>query len=108
MVWEHKSRVLVMLCGLKEDGKVNHIAGSVASFRVNANDQESCYQYWPAAVDSSTVYGRFKVKLTAEEKCDDFIVRKFQIGEDSPYLIPVGVNNSICALNAIVVDIGYT
>ena len=60
-------------------------------FRVNANDQESCYQYWPAAVDSSTVYGRFKVKFTAEEKCDDFIVRKFQIGEDTPYLIPVGV-----------------
>ena len=23
MIWEHKSRVLVMLCGLKEDGKVN-------------------------------------------------------------------------------------
>lgn len=64
---------------------------NVALFRVNANNQESCYQYWPAAVDSSTVYGRFKVKLTAEEKCDDFIVRKFQIGEDTPYLIPVGV-----------------
>ena len=34
MVWEHKSRVLVMLCGLKEDGKVNQLLLSVALFRV--------------------------------------------------------------------------
>ena len=72
-------------------------------------NQESCYQYWPTEVDSSAVYGRFKVKLTSEDKCDEFIVRKFQIGEDTPYLVPVGVTNStfehelLCMVNA-----GYT
>ena len=44
------------------------------------------------------MYGRFKVKLTSEEKCDEFIVRKFQIGEDTPYLIPVGVTSFILCI----------
>lgn len=40
-------------------------------------------------MDSSEVYGRLKVKYTSEENHEDFTVRKFQIGEDTPYLIPV-------------------
>ena len=29
------------------------------------------------------------MKYTSEENHEDFTVRKFQIGEDTPYLIPV-------------------
>ena len=62
---------------------------------INIINQESCHEYWPGVVDSSAVYGRFKVKLTAEERSEEFIIRKFQIGEDTPYLIPVSVTNPI-------------
>lgn len=70
MVWEQKNRVLVMLCNLEE------------------NDQITSHKYWPDGVDRTTTYGKFKVKMIDENIGNQFIVRKFEIGEDSPYMAP--------------------
>lgn len=40
------------------------------------------------------IYGKFKVKMLDEIEGDKFTVRKFEMGEDSPYMAPV----SVCSL----------
>lgn len=51
--------------------------------------QKCCHKYWPEGVDRTSVYGKFKVKMIKEEEGDKFIVRKFEVGEDTPYMAPV-------------------
>lgn len=55
------------------------------------NIQESCHKYWPDGVDRTCVYGKFKVKMIQEEEGEKFVVRKFEMGEDSPYMAPVSI-----------------
>ena len=35
------------------------------------------------------MYGKLKVKLLQEEEGENIVVRKFELGEDSPYMAPV-------------------
>ena len=60
-------------------------------------DQEICPSYWPTEVNDSAAYGKLKVKLISEELESDLTIRKFEIGADSPYLVPVSAR--ICMLN---------
>lgn len=70
MVWEQKNHVIVMLCNLEE------------------NNEKVCHKYWPNGVDRTIVYGKFKVKMLEENEGEEFTVRKFEMGEDSPYMAP--------------------
>ena len=49
--------------------------------------QEGCCQYWPKERGVAVSYGRFKVKMVYEDACGDYTVRKFELGEESPYVM---------------------
>ena len=40
-------------------------------------------------MDRTSIYGKFKVKMLEEKEEGEFTVRKFEMGEDSPYMAPV-------------------
>ena len=67
MMWEFKSKVMVMLCNLNEEG------------------QDACYPYWPAKVEQTIKYGKVLVTLTSQnsDDSDDYAIRKFTIQEES-------------------------
>lgn len=90
MVWEQKNRVIVMLCNLEEEDEVRKVMAIKCMLRMNVV-QESCCRYWPEQLDRVCVYGKYKVKMIHEEEDDseNFTVRKFEMGEDSPYMAPV-------------------
>ena len=64
MMWEFKSKVMVMLCNLNEEG------------------QEACHPYWPEEEGGSGRYGKIMVTLQAEASYGDFCTRKFFIHDE--------------------------
>ena len=61
MMWEFKSKVMVMLCNVNEEG------------------QEACHPYWPEKEGESGKYGKIMVTLQSEASYGDFCTRKFFI-----------------------------
>ena len=63
MVWEFKSRVIVMLCHLTEEG----------------HESSSCY--WPTEEGAAVTYGSISVTLESQLLYDGYEVRTFNIRE---------------------------
>ncbi|XP_078317103.1 receptor-type tyrosine-protein phosphatase kappa-like isoform X4 [Crassostrea virginica] len=63
MVWEEKSRTVIMLTNPTETGK------------------KKCEQYWPDPTETKE-YARIKVKLVSVESHPDFSIRTFHIQKD--------------------------
>ena len=42
--------------------------------------------YWPKAIDEKCVYGMIEVKLVSETQETDFVVRKFELSQESNYI----------------------
>ena len=61
MVWSFKSRSLIQLCNIEENGK------------------EVCHKYWPINEGEKIVYGPFDVTLQSETNSEDYVVRKFRV-----------------------------
>jgi protein tyrosine phosphatase len=67
MMWEFKSRAIVMLCQLTE------------------NEQEVSYQYWPTQQGAKQMCGKNSVTLVSEEEMSEapeVKIRKFEITDD--------------------------
>ena len=64
MLYEFKSRTLVMLCNMNEDGG------------------EASYPFFPSKEEEAVKYGKMLVTLQSKASYTDFIVRKFSIQED--------------------------
>lgn len=64
MLYEFKSRTLVMLCNMNE------------------NHGEAAHPYFPGREEEAIKYGRMLVTLQSKASYNDFIVRKFTIQED--------------------------
>ena len=64
MLYEFKSRTLVMLCNMNEEGG------------------EACYPYFPSKEEEAVKYGKMLVTLQSKASYTDFIVRKFSMQED--------------------------
>ena len=64
MVWEFKSRNVVMLCRNVEEG------------------EEKCYMFWPTRENEPVEYGKLKVTLQVEIPGDEFITRKIHVCND--------------------------
>ena len=64
MLWEFKSKTVVMLCNSEEEG------------------EESAAPYWPAKENEMMAYGKINVTLQSKAAYGDFSVRKFTIMED--------------------------
>ena len=64
MIWEFKSKSIVMLCNIVED------------------DQETSYPYWPTKEDETEKYGNILVTLQSEAAYGDYSVRTFNLQED--------------------------
>jgi len=64
MIWEFKSKTIVMLCNFEERG------------------EESSANYWPHKENEVTQYGKINVTLQSKASYGDFTVRKFQVQED--------------------------
>ena len=64
MMWEFKSRTIVLLCNMVEEG------------------QEACHPYWPSKENETIKYGGIAVTLQSKAAYGDFSVRKFNIHED--------------------------
>ena len=61
MVWEFKSKVMVLLCAFSEDG------------------QEACHPFWPNNEGDTAKYGRMTVTLQSETSLGDFTSRKLLV-----------------------------
>ena len=61
MVWEFKSKVMVLLCALSEGG------------------QEACHPFWPNNEGDTAKYGRMTVTLQSETSLGDFTSRKLLV-----------------------------
>ena len=59
MMWEFKSKVMVMLCNFSEDG------------------HEACHPFWPDNEGDIAKYGKITVTLQRENSFGEFITRKF-------------------------------
>ena len=64
LMWEFKSKVMVMLCSLTEDG------------------HEACHPFWPYDEGGIAKYGKITVTLQTETSYDSFIQRKMLIQDD--------------------------
>ena len=64
LMWEFKSKVMVMLCSLSEDG------------------HEACHPFWPYDEGSTAKYGKITVTLQTETSYESFIQRKMLIQDD--------------------------
>ena len=73
MVWEHKCRVIVMLCHLTEEGR------------------ESSYCYWPTEEGTAVSYGNISVTLEETQSYEAYKIRKFAVAkeksEDQRYVV---------------------
>ena len=67
MMWEFKSKVMVMLCNLTEDG------------------HEACHQFWPTNEGNTAKYGKITVTLQRESSLGDFVTRKLLMKEEQVY-----------------------
>ena len=63
MIWEFKSKTIVMLCNMMEEG------------------QECCFTYWPLKEGENIVVGKLKVTLQSKASYGDFNVRRLQVQE---------------------------
>ena len=64
MVWEHKCRVIVMLCHLTEEGR------------------ESSYCYWPTEEGTAVSYGNISVTLEETQSYEAYKIRKFAVAKE--------------------------
>ena len=64
MLYEFKSRTMVMLCNMNE------------------SEGEAAYPFFPGKEEEAVKYGRMMVTLQSKASYTDFIVRKFNIQED--------------------------
>ena len=64
MIWEFKSKIIVMLCNIVED------------------KQEASYPYWPTKEEETEKYGNILVTLQSKTAYGEFSVRKFSLQED--------------------------
>ena len=64
MMWEFKSKVMVMLCDFTEDG------------------HEACHPFWPSNEGDSAKYGKMTVTLQSENEYDNFVQRKFLVQDE--------------------------
>ena len=48
------------------------------------HDQDMCHCYWPWRKGESTNYGELSVTLVSEENCEDCIIRKLEVSENTP------------------------
>ena len=67
MVWEFKSKVMVLLCVPSEDG------------------QEACHPFWPNNEGDTAKYGRMTVTLQSETSLGDFTSRKLLVQGEQVY-----------------------
>ena len=44
-----------------------------------------CHCYWPGRKGESTTYGELSVTLVSEENCEDCIIRKLEVSENTPH-----------------------
>ena len=58
MMWEFKSKVMVMLCNFTEDG------------------HEACHPFWHVNEGDTAKYGKITVTLQRENSFGEFITRK--------------------------------
>ena len=77
-MWEFKSKVMVMLCSLSEDG------------------HEACHPFWPYDEGSTAKYGKITVTLQSETSYDNFIQRKMLIQDDKVSISLLPVVNLVC------------
>ena len=61
MVWEVKSKVMVLLCSFTEDG------------------HEACHPFWPNSEGDTAQYGRMTVTLQSQTSLGDFTSRKLLV-----------------------------
>ena len=73
MIWEFKSKAIVMLCNLVED------------------NQETSYSYWPTKEEQSEKYGNITVTMQSKTVYGDYSVRKFSLQEDTVCGAPCGL-----------------
>ena len=64
LMWEFKSKVIVMLCSLSEEG------------------QEACHPFWPYDDGSTAKYGKLSVTLQSETSYDSFVQRKMLVQDE--------------------------
>ena len=75
MIWEFKSKIIVMLCNIVED------------------KQEASYPYWPTKEEETEKYGNILVTMQSKTAYGEFSVRKFNLQEDKVCGTP---SNKIC------------
>ena len=68
LMWEFKSKVMVMLCSLSEDG------------------HEACHPFWPYDEGGTAKYGKITVTLQSETSYESFIQRKMLLQDDKVIL----------------------
>lgn len=64
MMWEFKSKTMVTLCNLNEDGA------------------EACHPFWPGTENEAVKFGKVVVTLQSTTSYDHFVLRKYTIQED--------------------------
>ena len=64
MMWEFKSKVMVMLCDFTEDG------------------HEACHPFWPSNEGDSAKYGKIKVTFQSQGSYGEFTTRKLLMEEE--------------------------
>ena len=69
MVWSFKSRSLIQLCNIEENG------------------QEVCHKYWPVNEGEEIVYGQFNVTLQSEMISENYVVRKLLVVPKVPCIL---------------------
>jgi protein tyrosine phosphatase len=113
MVWDYQSRAIVMLCRMKEDGKVKCLYDLTSMPWVKSNAgvlsrvagwlyyrrcfvmtflllnclhvQEACSPYLPEHKGDSEVYGKIRVKLVSKETTTDYVIQQLEVSEDKPH-----------------------
>ena len=100
MVWDYQSRAIVMLCRMKEDGKVkvvkficcntycrllSTLSPSYVTTFTHCLLQEACCPYLPEHKGDSEMYGKIQVKLVSKETTTDYVIQQLEVSEDKPH-----------------------
>ena len=108
MIWDYQSRSIVVLCKMKEDGKVKLMAVSLNNSYARLHVQESCHTFLSDHKGDSEVYGKIAVKLVSKEATADYIIQQLEVSEDRPHpqvhvssgveqpVVKVGVFHYLC------------
>ena len=75
MIWEFKSKTLVMVCNMEEEGS------------------ESAFIYWPFKEGEMIKYGKINVTLQSKAAYGEFTVRKFMVHEER-VSVGTSINNT--------------